>query len=88
LRVQSAMPVPVPVSPAEAAAAVLISRAADLHRASGGDLAGCFAAVPDPRRRRGIRHPLPVIPGLAVAAGLAAELLSERGQAHRSCSLV
>ena len=71
MRVQSAMPVPVPVSPAEAAAAVLISRAADLHRASGGDLAGCFAAVPDPRRRRGIRHPLPVILGLAVAAVLA-----------------
>jgi len=71
LRVQSAMPVPVPVSPAEAAAAVLISRAADLHRASGGDLPDCFAAVPDPRRRRGIRHPLPVILGLAVAAVLA-----------------
>jgi predicted transposase YbfD/YdcC len=71
LRVQSAMPVPVRVCPAEAAAAVLISRAADLHRASGGDLAGCFAAVPDPRRRRGIRHPLPVILGLAVAAVLA-----------------
>jgi len=73
LRLQSAMPVPVPVpvSPAEAAAAVLISRAADLHRASGGDLAGCFAAVPDPRRKRGIRHRLPVILGLAVAAVLA-----------------
>jgi len=71
LRVQSAMPVPVPVSPAEAAASVLISRAADLHRASGGDLPGCFAAVPDPRRKRGIRHPLPVILGLAVAAVLA-----------------
>jgi len=65
------VPVPVPVSPAEAAAAVLISRAADLHRASGGDLAGCFAAVPDPRRKRGIRHRLPVILGLAVAAVLA-----------------
>ncbi len=73
MRVQSFMPVPVPVpvSPAEAAAAVLIGRAAALHRASGGDLAGCFAAVPDPRRRRGIRHPLPVILGLAVAAVLA-----------------
>ena len=73
MRLQSAMPVPVPVpvSPAEAAAAVLISRAADLHRASGGDLAGCFAAVPDPRRKRGIRHRLPVILGLAVAAVLA-----------------
>jgi len=71
LCVQSAMPVPGPVSPAEAAAAVLISRAADLHRASGGDLPGCFAEVADPRRRRGIRHRLPVIPGLAVAAVLA-----------------
>jgi predicted transposase YbfD/YdcC len=70
LRAQSAMPVPV-MSPAEAAAAVLISRAGVLHRVSGGDLAECFAAVPDPRRRRGIRHPLPVILGLAVAAVLA-----------------
>jgi predicted transposase YbfD/YdcC len=60
-----------PVSPAEAAAAVLISRAAALHRASGGDLLQCFTAVPDPRRKRGIRHPLPVILGLAVAAVLA-----------------
>jgi DDE_Tnp_1-associated len=59
------------VPPAEAAVAVLIGRAAALHRASGGDLLECFAAVPDPRRRRGIRHPLPVIPGLAVAAILA-----------------
>jgi len=74
------MPAPVParrlmpapaVPPAEAAVAVLIGRAAALHRASGGDLPGCFAAVPDPRRRRGIRHPLPVILGLAVAAVLA-----------------
>jgi predicted transposase YbfD/YdcC len=59
------------VPPAEAAVAVLIGRAAALHRASGGDLLECFAAVPDPRRRRGIRHPLPVILGLAVAAVLA-----------------
>jgi predicted transposase YbfD/YdcC len=64
------MPVPA-VPPAEAAVAVLIGRAAALHRASGGDLLECFAAVPDPRRRRGIRHPLPVILGLAVAAVLA-----------------
>ena len=74
MRVQSVMPVPVPVpvpAPAEAAVAVLIGRAAALHRASGGDLPGCFAAVPDPRRGRGIRHPLPVILGLAVAAVLA-----------------
>jgi predicted transposase YbfD/YdcC len=71
LRVQSVMPVPVPVSPAEAAAAVLISRAGLLRDASGGDLLECFAAVPDPRRRRGIRHRLPVILGLAVAAVLA-----------------
>ena len=71
MRVQSVMPVAVPVPPAEAAVAVLIGRAAALHRASDGDLAGCFAVVPDPRRRRGIRHPLPVILGLAVAAVLA-----------------
>jgi predicted transposase YbfD/YdcC len=71
LRVQSVMPASLPVSPAEAAAAVLAGRAAALHRACDGDLAGCFAAVPDPRRRRGIRHPLPVILGLAAAAVLA-----------------
>lgn len=65
------VPVPAAPAPAEAAVAVLIGRAAALHRASGGDLPGCFAAVPDPRRRRGIRHPLPVILGLAVAAVLA-----------------
>jgi predicted transposase YbfD/YdcC len=65
------MPVAVPVPAAEAAVAVLAGRAAALHRASGGDLPGCFAAVPDPRRRRGIRHPLPVILGLAAAAVLA-----------------
>src|ERR1022692_1393127 len=70
LRAQSVMPVPV-VPPAEAAAAVLVSQAAALHRVSGGDLLECFAAVPDPRSRRGIRHPLPVILGLAVAAVLA-----------------
>jgi predicted transposase YbfD/YdcC len=55
---------------AEAAVAVLVSHAVALHQASGGSLLECFAAVPDPRRKRGIRHTLPTILGLAVAAVL------------------
>src|SRR5258706_467661 len=56
--------------PADAAVAVLIGRAAALQRASGGSLVDCFAAVPDPRDRRGIRHALPTILGLCTAAAL------------------
>ncbi len=63
----SAAPV---ASSADAAVAVLIGRAAALQRASGGSLSDCFAAVPDPRDRRGIRHALPTILGLCTAAAL------------------
>jgi hypothetical protein len=49
----------------------LVERAAVLHRVSGGNLLECFAAIPDPRRRRGIRHALPTILGLCTAAVLA-----------------
>jgi predicted transposase YbfD/YdcC len=41
-----------------------------LQQASGGDLLGCFAAVPDPRKRRGTRHPLPAVLALCTAAVL------------------
>jgi DDE_Tnp_1-associated/Transposase DDE domain len=63
---------------AEAAVAVLVERAAVLGRASGGSLFECFAAVGDPRDRRGIRHTLPTILGLCTAAVLAGQVtLSE-----------
>lgn len=59
------------VSPEPAAVvAVLLSRAATLRRVGGGGLLECFAAIPDPRRPRGIRHPLPSILGLCTAAVL------------------
>jgi predicted transposase YbfD/YdcC len=54
----------------EAAVAVLIQRAALVHRVSGGDLLGCFAAISDPRARRGVRHTLATILGLCTAAVL------------------
>jgi hypothetical protein len=54
----------------EAAVAVLIQRAALLHRVSGGDLLACFAAINDPRARRGVRHRLATILGLCTAAVL------------------
>jgi predicted transposase YbfD/YdcC len=57
-------------SSADAAVAVLVGRAAGLHRASGGSLLECFAGVPDPRDPRGIRHALPTILGLCTAAAL------------------
>lgn len=64
---QSRMPVP---ASAEDALAELISRAAALGVASGGNLPGCFAAVPDPRDPRGIRHSLPCVLTLCTAAVL------------------
>lgn len=73
MRSQFCMPAlassPLP-SPVDAAVAVLVGRAGALARASGGNLTDCFAAVPDPRHRRGIRHSLPTILGLATAAVL------------------
>jgi len=51
-----------------AAIAVLADRAALLHRGGGASLLDCFAAIPDPRSKRGIRHGLPTILGLCTAA--------------------
>jgi predicted transposase YbfD/YdcC len=59
---------------ADAAVAVLVGRAAALRRAAGGNLLDCFAGVPDPRDRRGIRHALPTILGLCTAAALSGEV--------------
>jgi predicted transposase YbfD/YdcC len=53
-----------------AAIAVLADRGALLGRAGGGSLLDCFAAVPDPRSRRGVRHGLPTLLGLCTAAVL------------------
>ena len=48
----------------------LASRSAALAAASGGNLLECFAAVPDPRDPRGIRHSLPCVLALCTAAVL------------------
>ncbi len=58
--------------PAAAAEALgeLASRAASLRAVSGGDLLECFAAVPDPRDPRGIRHSLACVLALCTAAVL------------------
>lgn len=65
--VKSGMPVP-------AAAGYVLdemaARAASLHAASGGDLLGCFAAVPDPRDPRGVRHSLASVLAMSAAAAL------------------
>lgn len=65
--VQSRTPVP---AAAEQAMAGLAARAASLDAASGGNLLECFAAVPDPRDPRGIRHSLPCVLALSTAAVL------------------
>jgi len=54
---------------AQAAVAVLVGRAGGL-RAGGESLLECFAGVPDPRSKRGVRHSLPTILGLCTAAVL------------------
>lgn len=61
------MPVP---AAAEDALAELASRAAALAAAPGGNLPECFAAVPEPRDPRGIRHSLPCVLALCTAAVL------------------
>jgi len=68
------MPVP---AAAEEALAELASRAAALAAASGGNLLECFAAVPDPRDPRGIRHSLPCVLALCTAAVLCGNTLME-----------
>lgn len=55
---------------AEAAFAELVAHAVSLHAAGGGDLLGCFAAVPDPRDPRGVRHSLVGILAMCTAAVL------------------
>jgi predicted transposase YbfD/YdcC len=55
---------------AEDALGELAAHAASLHAASGGNLLACFAAVPDPRDRRGIRHSLASILAMCSAAAL------------------
>ena len=68
------MPAPAAVSTTDdapevaAAIAVLADRAALLHRGGGASLLDCFAAIPDPRSKRGVRHGLPTILGLCTAA--------------------
>src|SRR5256885_523080 len=59
-----------PLAPrtATTAVGVLVERAAVLAGAGGGGLLGCFAAIDDPRDRRGVRHSLPSILGLCAAA--------------------
>lgn len=61
------MPAP---SAAQAALPELAGRAASLHAAVGGNLLECFAAVPDPRDRRGMRHSLTSILAMCTAAAL------------------
>ena len=68
-------PVAGPVSHAVPAAAEhaldeLAAHAASLHAASRGNLLACFAAVPDPRDPRGIRHSLASILAMCAAAAL------------------
>jgi len=55
---------------AEAAFEELVAHAVSLHAADGGDLLGCFAAVPDPRAPRGVRHSLAAILAMSTAAVL------------------
>jgi hypothetical protein len=60
---------PVPAAAVEALGE-LASRAAALRAVSGGSLLECFAAVPDPRDPRGIRHSLASVLALCLAAVL------------------
>jgi predicted transposase YbfD/YdcC len=57
-------------SPAEEAVAVLVAHAAILRCSSEDSPLTAFAAIPDPRDKRGIRHSLPSILGLCTAAVL------------------
>jgi predicted transposase YbfD/YdcC len=55
---------------ADDARRALLRRAAALQEACGGSVLDCFAAVPDPRDLRGIRHSLPCVLALVVMAML------------------
>jgi hypothetical protein len=59
-----------PAAAAKAALGALAASAAALRQASGGDLPGCFAGVPYPRDRRGIRRSLASILAMCAAAAL------------------
>jgi predicted transposase YbfD/YdcC len=65
------------VRAAERAVEELAARAVMLAAAAGGALAGCFAAVPDPRDPRGVRHSLPAVLFLVTAALLSGKTLLE-----------
>lgn len=69
--------VPAPRTPGDGVAGVLaalVSVTASMREATGAGLSACFAAVPDPRDRRGRRHSLTSILGLCTAAMLAGEV--------------
>ena len=69
---------------ARQAAAVLAARAVML--AAGGGLLDCFAAVPDPRDPRGVRHSLPCVLFLVTAALLSGKTLLEDVTAWIACA--
>ena len=54
--------------------AVLVQRAGVLGHLGGGGVLECFAAIGDPRCERGIRHSLPTILGLCLAAVLSGQV--------------
>jgi predicted transposase YbfD/YdcC len=64
----------VPVDGVAEVVAALVTVAAGVQDATGAGLLECFAAVPDPRDPRGVRHPLASILGLCTAAVLAGEV--------------
>jgi predicted transposase YbfD/YdcC len=69
--------VPAPRAPVDGAVevvAALVTAAARVQEETGAGLLACFAAVPDPRDRRGRRHSLASILGLCTAAVLAGEV--------------
>lgn len=62
---------------AEKALGALACRAVMLAAVSGGSVLDCFAAVPDPRDPRGVRHSLPAVLFLVTAALLSGKTLLE-----------
>jgi predicted transposase YbfD/YdcC len=69
--------VPAPRTPVEGVlevVAAVVTVAAGVQESTGAGLLACFAAVPDPRDRRGRRHSLASILGLCTAAVLAGQL--------------
>jgi hypothetical protein len=46
----------------------------------------CWPRVADPRHRRGVRHRLAVILGLALCAVVAGDALSDQGAASRAAA--